>query len=98
MGTLRRGFGKGRRETAGTQEVGTTGLPPHLKNRGEGGAVTRMWKENHVHEATLTRAVIWVKGKSQPKVTLLGGTWEGIFTNLTLHLLWLSVSVPPSPC
>ena len=32
MGTLRRGFGKGCRETANTHEVGITGLPPDPKN------------------------------------------------------------------
>lgn len=48
-----------------------------------------------MQRATLTGAVIWVKGESQPKVTLLGGTWEGILTNLTLHLLWPSASVLP---
>lgn len=71
-------------ETARTQKAETTGglSPLHPKSRGEG-AVARMWRDSHVQMAALTGTVIWVKGDSQPEITLLGGSWEEIVTNPT---------------
>lgn len=45
--------------------------------------------------AALAGTVIWVKGDSQPEITLLGGSWEGMATNPRPLLLWPSASVPP---
>lgn len=45
--------------------------------------------------AALAGAVIWVKGDSQPEITLQGGSREGVATNPRPLLLWPSARAPP---